>query len=136
MAMLVLMAAPAHADPLKDRLQAGLWGSDHFRDQMCDNPHRIRLAQGDRRMIFTWQRPIRFHTGALVTEIGATVVARTFDRYTVVQDGDDRLGRDGTALQFDVFVTAKGGYCFFETGFGVVDCPHPNRDCGKVAATS
>jgi len=98
MALLVLVAAPAHADPLKDQLQAGLWGSDHYQDQMCDNPHRIRLEEGDRRMIFVWQRPIRFHTGAMLREIGATVVSRTFDRYTVVQDGDVRLGNDGTAL--------------------------------------
>ena len=127
---MVLLAMPAHADVLRDRLQAGVWGSDFYPDQMCDNPHRITLVEGDRRMIFTWAKPIRYHSGAMLRVIGSTVVARTFDRYIIVQDGEDRLGRDGTPLQFEVFLTADGSYCFYVSGYGTAGCPHPNHDCG------
>lgn len=130
--VMALLAQPAAADPLRDRLQAGVWGSDFYPDQLCNNPHRITLADGDRRMIFTWDRPIRYHTGAMLRVIGSTVVARTFDRYVIVQDGEDRLGPDGTPLQFDVYLTRDGDYCFYQTGFGIADCPHPNHDCGTL----
>lgn len=128
----IFLANTVQADPLRDRLQTGLWGSDFYADQMCSNPHRVTLADGDQRMIFTWDKPILYHSGAMLRVIGSTVVARSYDRYTVVQDGEDRLGEDGTPLRFDVFLTADGGYCFYEAGFGVADCPHPNRDCGPA----
>ena len=128
---LMVLASPAAADVLRDRLQAGVWGTeDTPLDQTCVNPHRITVTTDDRRLIFTWERPIRYHNGAMLRVIGSTVVARTFDRYVIVQDGEDRLGPDGTPLQFDVYMTKDGSYCFYQTGIGIADCPHPNHDCG------
>ncbi|MBC7476634.1 MAG: hypothetical protein H7317_00890 [Pseudorhodobacter sp.] len=115
---------------MRDRLLAGVWGTDAYPDQTCANPHRIALTDGDRRMIFTWDRPIRYHTGAMLRVIGSTVVARTFDRYVIVQDGEDRLGDNGLPLQFDVFLTMDG-YCFYQSALTLSDCPNPNRNCGN-----
>ena len=128
--LLVLMAGPACADQLRDRLQAGVWGTDGYPDQTCANPHRITLTDGDRRLIFTWERPIRYHTGAMMRVIGSTVIARTFDRYVIMQDGEERLGDNGLPLQFDVFLTVDG-YCFYQSELAKSDCPNPNHDCGN-----
>lgn len=129
---MALIALPAEADPLRDGLQAGVWGSDFYPDEMCSNPHRITLTDGDRRLIFTWDRPIRYHDGQMKRVIGSTVVARTFDRYVIEQDGEDRVGADRRTLQFDVYLTPDGNYCFYQSGFNFTDCPHPNHQCGTL----
>jgi hypothetical protein len=130
--VLALLALPAGADTLRDGLQAGVWGSDFYPDQLCNNPHRITLTDGDKRLIFTWDHPILYHTGAMLRVIGSTVVGRSFDRYIIEQDGEDRKNPDGTTLQFDVYLTPDGSYCFYQTGFTFNDCPHPNHLCGAL----
>ena len=137
--MLAVLAwtAPARADDLLDRLSHGVWGNEGFDDQHCaDNPHRIEVEDGGRRLVFIWRTPILYHTGEKKQRIGAAVVARTADRLVVVQDGEDRMGLDGVPTRFDVFLLPSGGYCFIMTSLDATDCPRKNLPCQGLPSLS